>query len=375
MQRSRDESVKEILHKKLKDFEAEVPEGSSELIFSELRKPSRAIPKLATGLLLLVTVLSYVSDDPLANDSASSQLTGEVVVEHHASTSVDASTSRHERTGLASKSYSKPNSNSSKAVPTVVDRIIVKRDMEAPSAIGKSNLLNEPISFRLPDVTGEKLAEYIDPITADNILRPVGVFSPHDNEQPRSIRFVFSAMPFFSYNHIVPTTTDAVHLSNFQTPSSFSSDRIGFNVSTALEYPLSTRNSLMGGLSYFHYNTMFEYGADEVLQRVGKTNTVNESTQGISFCLGASHALSNELNRYFVQGGTDLQFLINSNASAPSGLSVMIYAGLGRQWMLRENSAIRLQPTIHYSLTRFSYGGLRSQPFWIGVEMGYVIGK
>lgn len=377
MQRSSDSYVRKIFQRKLKDYEADVPGDSEDIIFSKLTNTRTPVfPKVVNSALLLAllllvgnvadtpvatgtgTVITLATDDPKATiplDPASDDATSKLP-HTRANNPVAVGISPLSVSSAQKAEFAIPSGNKQLQAPALVD--IHACSLPAISAkVGQ-------------DTVKSSEAQIIRMNNPDTVALPKEV----DKENHvRTIRFLLGVTPLMTYNRIVPNRSDDIRLSDFKTPSRLSANRIGFRISGAAEFPLTPRRSLLAAVSYLQYHTYFEYHADETLHRLGEKNVVDESTRAMSVMLAVRNVIAGDQNRnYYVQGGTDVQFLVGRNASSSSGMAWMLFAGIGREWSWA-NGAVRVQPTAYYSLSRFKYGGLQSQPYGLGVEFAYVL--
>lgn len=377
MQRSSDNYVRKIFQRKLKDYEADVPGDSEDIIFSRLTNTRTPVfSKVVNSALLLALLLlvGNVADTPVATGTGT-------VITVATDDPKPTITLDHASDDAASQL---PQTLTDNPVAIGMPPLSIPSAQEAEFVISSGNeqfpvaALPDISAYSLPAISAKNRQDTVT-TRATQVIRinnndTVTLPKEVDKENyVRTIRFLVGVTPLMTYNRIVPNRSDDIRLSDFKTPSRLSTDRIGFRISGAAEFPLTPRRSVLAAVSYLQYHTHFEYHADETLHRLEEKNVVDESTRAMSVMLAVRNVIAGDQNRnYYVQGGTDVQFLVGRNASASSGMAWMLFAGIGREWSWA-NGAVRIQPTAYYSLTRFQYGGLQSQPYGLGVEFAYVL--
>jgi hypothetical protein len=393
MQKLSDKQIRNTFREKFSDFEMEVPHESTQVIFAAIKasKPLLSLKNASILSIILVAGLVYFfrNDQTGSNRIASPMQTNATAslhpqaIEPMASIQADAETTTDihfddhlkESFPIANNSYKISDSR----------KLLSNRDRSQMQRTGKISVKTlddkKTIFYPPDDVAGsEENKETISipalPLAVDSLQFKQAEPRKESKMKSHGIHFSFNVMPFLSYNHITPFRNDPVQLSNFQTPGSFNGQRFGSRFGVNAEYSLSSTKIISTGLSYFQYNTVYTYRADETINNVNQFNKVDETTRGVSLDLGVNQYLSDSRSgRYYVAGVACMQYRIGNNSLNAKHVQWMLHGGLGHEFEMKTGRAVRIEPGISYVITKTTYGGLQSQSYWIGVNFAYCLRK
>ena len=215
-------------------------------------------------------------------------------------------------------------------------------------------------------------------IVAINLMEAIAV------KKSARISYFFSVSPQYSFYSYTPNTTDKILITNFESPNSFSTDRLGFTLGSGFSYKFNDNWQFNVGLNATRMVKNITYAAQGIvpdsfkignrtaftvaLDPVMATNiAVEQSTYyliGFNPSVQYTTQLKNRI--YFATAGASYNQLLNGNKSHAVSLDFSI----GMQQRFNDTFNWSIAPKLSTFLPSdiFSTSALQSNPYTVGLQ-------
>jgi hypothetical protein len=391
MKKRVDSELSEILQRKLKNLEADVPDDSEKFIFDAIKAERRTwfSRKRISMLILIVSIPAtwYIIQNtsnhaPLAGagNTIDGLLEQEKLGENKENHAMDmASAIKTNSSVTHPQVMSKAHNPSSKVVGSIneeqthSDEFVTLRK-ENDQFVQERNSANPKIFSLIEKTDRDSLLQ--KNMKEDERTTPSEEKTGTDStSQERSSKLpktwlAFSIQPFLNYKIISPIQ-DGNYLSHFKSPSSLNMNRLGYQLNMSVELQTSARKAVFFGVSWFDYTSTVSYQASETGNGVKTINQINDNIRGGGLRLGTRYLLKSRGSRsQYVRLGVDAVRVLSDVGSPRNNL--MLQLGYANHWRVHNNE-FRVTPLLSYGLMEAHYPGVNIRPYWVGLEMSYAL--
>ena len=402
------DSFEDKISERLFDLDIEVPDHLEAGVFKELDRPAvvyyRASQFITATALMVLLIFSVGGLQPEGSHEGASLADTSVPIKNQPGKVSDrpnaekAISDTDKLKSLESNmsdnaendiEYTTPSAQDESDQPTSATKSVAASEWESGDQRARLYVARVPrVLSRKGWHLVDKMAPYQVEIKGDALQSDTIVKSNDDEEEQdkkeRDWPFSFYAAvaPFMTYNGLEPNMSDDAYVTDIEAVPSVSAARLGTYADIGLTYRLSERLFLSGALSYIYYKSEMKLKYQSVYSESFEVdedgyiiNDRNEQlTEYISY---ARHGLGPQVGlTYEVSKKKSLSQIIALDLShyflftQPAMQRTTIKLGYGFNGQLSSKLALRLVPTIGWSLQGERFNLVDVKPFSAGVNVG-----
>ena len=398
-----DNALRNALKQRLDDFEAMPSDQLSEKILGTL-SPARENNRL---LVLLLLLLSFGTDVWLAHRSVSSDMKfGSEKIAKVPSENVDnapkvlslnsenrqirQSIKESTNEGNTNNYYSARQLTKEKSINSKKKTGLEKKYTEYLPAnpvtrpeVPKPNIRS---GLDIQRIAGSRNFLYSQKLPKNYLTIPVSENGTATSMLPREghpsrARLIFSFTPINTFQHLTILPQPEVRYRNFELPSSFSSQTLGYNLQSGME-----KNGFRVLLNYSRFRQLIRYeiATDEYLikphstvtptiVREGFSTTSQTDFQLLGLAVQKKFFLTNFfLHNLYLQTGASASRELKTSQNLAMGM-----IGIGKSWPIAPHASLSLAPNLHVGLNSMKTNDdtFKNRFYQLGLSLELSFGK